>query len=161
MSGAALLGYPLDYHPRSVVNWLTRWTVVNSSASLSPAQRVAGFFFCHSARRAAQIFRLSDSGSLKKSLLMRFAPFGLLATVPACRPARLLCLHSSTVECHLSSIQPCFLRFAQIGTVEVCTNCTVECLGRMWYFYKKNTIRTKKIVQIYERFTLCSFFVHN
>ena len=76
----------------------------------------------------------ADSGSWKNSLLMRFTPFGLLATAPACCPARLLWLHSSTVECRLSSIQPCFLRFAQIGTVEVCANCTVECFGSVWYF---------------------------
>ena len=42
---------------------------------------------------------------------IQFAAFG-------CVPCRLLCLNGSTVECHLSSIQPCFLRFAQFGTVE-------------------------------------------
>lgn len=44
--GAALLGYPLDYHPRSVVNWLTRWTFGNSSCKPVTCSVGGGLLFC-------------------------------------------------------------------------------------------------------------------
>ena len=46
LSGAAPLGYPLDYHPRSVVNWLTRWTFGNSSCKPVTCSVGGGLSFC-------------------------------------------------------------------------------------------------------------------
>ena len=46
MSGAAPLGHPLDYHPRSVVNWLTRWTFGNSSCKPVTCSVGGGLSFC-------------------------------------------------------------------------------------------------------------------
>lgn len=46
LSGAAPLGYPLDYHPRSVVNWLTRWTFGNSSCKPVTCSVGGGLLFC-------------------------------------------------------------------------------------------------------------------
>lgn len=80
---------------------------------------MAGFLFAHCSSSSAQIRRLTDSGSWKNSLLMRFTPFGLLATAPACRPARLLWPNLSMTEC--------FLRFAQKHDGMLVDFCMAEC----------------------------------
>lgn len=44
-----------------------------------------------------------------------------------CCPARLLWLHSSMTECHLSSMTECFLRFAQKNDGMLVDFCMAEC----------------------------------
>lgn len=87
------------FHVLSVVKWLTRWTVENSSCSLSPAQRVAGFFFCHSASSAAQMARLVDSGSSKNFALMCAFLLSQTCNRFGCSPWRLLWHYLSMSLC--------------------------------------------------------------
>lgn len=72
-----------------------------SSCSLSPAQRVAGFFFCRSASSAAQMASLSGAGSRKNSLLIVLFSFRLTCNRFGCLPWRLLRHYLSMTECRL------------------------------------------------------------
>lgn len=61
-----------------------------SSCSLSPAQRVAGFFFAHRTSRAVQMARLVDSGSSKNFALMCAFLLSQTRNRFGCLPWRLL-----------------------------------------------------------------------
>ena len=83
LSGAALLGYPLDYHPRSVVNWLTRWTLGNSSCKPVTCSVGGGLFLCPLFEQFRPNPPLDGFGELEKlfahavhSFLSGFAPAG-------------------------------------------------------------------------------------
>ena len=66
LSGAALLGYPLDYHPRSVVNWLTRWTFGNSSCKPVTCSVGGGLLFLPFGKKRGPDFPLVGFGELEK-----------------------------------------------------------------------------------------------
>ena len=65
-SGAAPLGHPLDYHPRSVVNWLTRWTFGNSSCKPVTCSVGGGLLFCPLCQQFRPNPPLDGFGELEK-----------------------------------------------------------------------------------------------
>ena len=66
MSGAAPLGHPLDYHPRSVVNWLTRWTFGNSSRKPVTCSVGGGLLFLPFGKKHGPDFPLVGFGQFEE-----------------------------------------------------------------------------------------------
>ena len=73
----------LDYHPRSVVNWLTRCNVENSSCKPVTCSVGGGLFCCPPGHQRGPDGPLGGLWKLKKFCAHVLFSFRLLATVPA------------------------------------------------------------------------------
>lgn len=115
----APLGYPLDYHPRSVVNWLTRWTFGNSSCKPVTCSVGGGLSFCPLFEQFRPNPPLDGFGELEKIcahvsvLLSAYSqPFRLVVRLACCGymvPRRNKAVKRGTTQSTFctKSVEPC------------------------------------------------------
>ena len=112
-SGAAPLGHPLDYHPRSVVNWLTRWTFGNSSCKPVTCSAGGGLLFCPLFEQFRPNPPLDGFGELEKLFAHAVHSFRLTRNRSGLSSGSLAVATWYHAETRLSSVEPRNLRFAQ------------------------------------------------
>lgn len=118
----------LDYHPRSVVNWLTRCNVENSSCKPVTCSVGGGLFCCPPGHQRGPDGPLGGLWKLKKLCAHVLFSFRLLATAPAV--VRLACCVCMVAPLRVSVKHSTVLStFCTKSTVEDCEKYTVECRG--------------------------------
>ena len=127
LSGAALLGYPLDYHPRSVVNWLTRWTFGNSSCKPVTCSVGGGLFLCPLFEQFRPNPPLDGFGELEK-ICAHVSVLLSAYSQPLRLVVRLACCVCMVAPLRVSVKRSTVLStFCTKSTVEDCEKYTVEC----------------------------------
>lgn len=103
------------------------WWIKSHLARLSTVCPVGGLFCCPLFEQRRPDFPLVGFGQLEEICAHVSVLLSAYSQPSGCCPARLLWLHSSMTECHLSSMTECFLRFAQKNDGMLVDFCMAEC----------------------------------
>ena len=154
----------LDYHPRSVVNWLTRCNVENSSCKPVTCSVGGGLFCCPPGHQRGPDGPLGGLWKLKKLCAHVLFSFRLLATAPAV--VRLACCGCIVARLNAScqAFNRAFsvlhksarLKFVQIARLNVLARCGIFIKNKTGVIICQSRKQRNEITQIIRRSAIIS-----